>query len=88
LGCEDGGIIGDEAYLWMVCADTLGEHRITFLRHAKDALDMFRPLFKCLYGLVAPDHHASVKWLTWLGFTIDPVKDKVPVVSGLDSGLR
>lgn len=74
-GARTEGVLSDEAYIWLVCAEDIEWFPVTFARHSREAIEELRLHFRRLYGLVIEDFTCSVKWLEWLGFVVDPPKN-------------
>lgn len=62
-----GTLIGDSAYLWLVCSETCEKFPITFLRQSRKVVDDLLTRFSRVHGLVLCDFEKSVRWLRWIG---------------------
>jgi hypothetical protein len=65
-------VLAEEGYVWLLGSRLIEEHPIVFLRHSRRALDLIRPTFKTLYGVVLSEFDCGQKWLEWLGFDVGP----------------
>lgn len=75
-GIQTIGPLSEDAYVWLACSEALREYPKTFMRHSREALEVFRPLFKRIYGCVFDDFAESSRWLDWLGFSISAPNDQ------------
>ena len=56
---------------WFLGTDKIIEYSIAFLRQSKKVVDAWLDQYGILLNLVDSRHTASIKWLRWLGFTVD-----------------
>jgi hypothetical protein len=75
--CE--GILSDEGYVWILCSERVNEMPIAFVRGAMRALTLVKQRFASIYGLVAADFDRSIRFLTWMGFVVEPAVEGVRV---------
>ena len=68
--CRD--VLSDEAYVWIICSERVNEVPIGFVRTVKKVYKEVRPRFSSLWGLLVTDFERSVRWVRWLGFTVEP----------------
>ena len=71
-GVAPASLLGETGIPWLLGTDAIEHHPVTFLRRCRDALaDMSRD-FLVLRNLVDARNRLSIRWLGWLGFTIEP----------------
>ncbi len=71
-GAKCAGILSDEAYVWMLASSLIDKYPLTFVKHGRTALCLLKHHFRRLHGLVLCDFDRSIRWLEWIGFTVDP----------------
>lgn len=71
-GVKCPGMLSDEAYAWLICSERIEEFPITFARSVLKVFGLVKQRFRTIWGLVAADFAASVHWLEWMGFTVEP----------------
>ncbi len=71
-GIEQATILSDSAYLWLVTTKAVEEHSFIFVRRSQIVLDAIFDRYRMVYGVVDKDFERSIRWLRWLGFSIDP----------------
>lgn len=59
---------------WLLTAEGIEDHVRPFLRDCKQAVAAMREEYAILENYVDARNDKSVKWLRWMGFTIDPAK--------------
>lgn len=66
--------ISQEGTPWMIGTPAIDRHAVTFLRHCRDVLQQMLSAYPYLRNYVDMRNTKSIRWLKWLGFTIqDPV---------------
>lgn len=70
-GVKVRDILSDEAYVWIICSDRVNEVPIGFVRTVLRCFDEVRPKFASIWGLLVTDFERSVRWVKWLGFTVE-----------------
>jgi len=68
----------EEAHPWLLGTDQLEQHAFAFLHRNKAYLAEAREEHPVLRNYVDARNLASIKWLTWLGFTIFPAEPYGP----------
>jgi len=64
-----------EGHPWLVFTEDIKGLGLSFARHSKQMIGMMQMYFPLLTGYVYTGHKDTIKWLKWLGFTLDdPVK--------------
>jgi hypothetical protein len=74
-GARCAGVLDDTALVWLLGSRHIADIPVTFLRHSREALTLLRQHFKSLHGVVLVDFECSVRWLEWLGFSLDAPQD-------------
>ena len=64
----NGGVI------WLVGTDEIAEHPITFYRLSKKIFERLSDGYERLFNFVDERNTLSLRWLKWLGFTIEPAQ--------------
>jgi len=67
---------------WMLASNDINEHPVTFYRQSKKIIKDIIQGYEYLENYVDANNTDSIKWLKWLGFTIDK-----PVPFGLEQKL-
>lgn len=67
---------------WLVGTPDITYHQKTFLRETRFWVRQWQKHYSHLTNIVDADYGAAIRWLTWLGFTINP-----PEPLGLDGRL-
>jgi len=55
---------------WLLATSEARRLRRDFVRQSRTEVELMRAGFPFLYNAVHDQHHASIAWLIWLGFTI------------------
>jgi hypothetical protein len=71
-GVKCDGIFSEKAYAWLLCSECVSEVPLSFVRGVLQAFALVKPRFKTIYGLVDVRFEKSVRWLEWMGFTVEP----------------
>lgn len=71
-GVKCDGILSDEAYVWILCSEAINDYPIAFIRGVLRAFALIKGRFRTIWGLVSADFARSIRWLGWMGFTVDP----------------
>lgn len=78
-GVAPASLLGETGIPWLLGTDAIERHPAAFLRRCRGLLaDMSRD-FLVLRNLVDLRNRTSIRWLKWLGFTLEP-----PVPHGPD----
>lgn len=59
---------------WMVGTDKIEKHAILFLRFCKPVVEDMQNTYSVLTNWVDARNKNTIRWLKWLGFTIEPAK--------------
>lgn len=57
---------------WLLATNDAVENKRVFISHCKQGLDDMKTICPNLVNYVHVDNYLSIKWLKWMGFTIDP----------------
>lgn len=60
--------------IWLVGTDEITRHPITFYRLSKKIFERLSDGYERLFNFVDERNTLSVRWLKWLGFTIEPAQ--------------
>jgi hypothetical protein len=71
-GARALNLLSDEAYLWLICTEAALRHPVAFARGTLTGIAAINRQFPRLYGVVFADFSRSLRWLAWMGFTIEP----------------
>lgn len=63
---------------WMLASDSLEEIKKPFLRECRSYLDAMHARFPLLFNQVWEGNTVHIRWLKWLGFTVNPVPTNQP----------
>lgn len=82
FGYRQNGFLGGGAIVWLLGTKyfdaTDYEIKREFLKQSKKTITKWRKKFFLLENYVDSEYEASIRWLKWLGFTIDePAKNPV-----------
>jgi hypothetical protein len=58
----------------MLSTQNIEKEQISFLRQAKDFINQSSKKFKILCNYVHADNTLAIKWLKWIGFTVESPK--------------
>lgn len=69
-----GGMLGREGVVWLLGSTEIGRHPALFLRMSLVAIGRALAAYPVLHNVTDARHHASHRWLRWLGARFgDPV---------------
>lgn len=71
FGVREASPLSRTAYPWMLCTDELPKHALSFLRGSRVYVGMLRERYERLENYVDVRNHDAIKWLGWLGFSLD-----------------
>lgn len=60
----------DKGIPWFVATECFNDFKITFAKESKKVIHNMLTKYKKLENFVSSRHVQSIKWLSWLGFTI------------------
>lgn len=68
-----GGITGrrESATIWLLTTDLVDVHRRQFLADSRMAFDAAKRDYDLLFNFVDVRNRRAIRWLKWLGFTIE-----------------
>jgi hypothetical protein len=70
IKCRD--LFSDEAYVWIICSERVNQYPIAFVKAVLAVRKEVQPRFSSLWGYLVTDFERSVRWVQWLGFTVEP----------------
>lgn len=71
FGVAPGSIMLETGIPWLVSSFYLEQHARSFLRHSRPYLAAMLRLYPRLRNFVDCRNTAAIRWLEWLGFTLD-----------------
>lgn len=74
FGVSQRTILDDKGIPWLLGTPEIREHARVFLRVSKQWVAAQAERFATLENFVDSRHTRAVKWLSWLGFTIEPAQ--------------
>ena len=63
----------DTARVWMLGTGAINHNFRPFLRGCKDVIRILQGKYEMIENFVPVDHHDTIMWLNWCGFTFDDV---------------
>lgn len=69
-GVVDHGEYGGQ--IWLIGTKLIEQHRRGFLEKSQSELEDFQQTYDRLWNFVDVRNRLALRWLAWLGFTIDP----------------
>lgn len=67
-------LAGGTASPWLLGTEAVSEHPWVFGRQARRVVDAWLQIFPRMQNFVDARHTAAVRWLEWLGFTLEPAR--------------
>ena len=71
-GVSVESLLGGAGVPWFTSSEEVDDHPISFLRASREGLEELSEGFALLTNYVSVDHSKAIRWLTWLGFTLEP----------------
>lgn len=65
-------LLSGEGVIWMLGTDLLPRHAHLFLRHSRGEVAKMAAGYRALTNMVDARNAVTLRWLAWMGFTIDP----------------
>lgn len=71
-----GGVVPDKnvkqaAVVWLLGTNDVYQMRLSFLKLSKVYIRLLQQLYPILYNFIDPRNIATIRWLSWLGATLD-----------------
>lgn len=76
-GVRTDSLMSDTAFLWLITTSAVAEHPFHFVRRNQIFIKELSKRYRVIHGYVDARFVRSLAWLKWLGFTIDPPKNRV-----------
>ena len=57
--------------IWLVATDEIARHPVAFFRHSRKIFNKLKEGYTLLENYVHVSNTLSIRWLRWLGFTIE-----------------
>lgn len=74
-GVESRNLIDDQAYLWLLTTNIVEKHYFLFVRYSQIFVqELITHNYNHINGFVRPEFDRSIKWLRFLGFTVETEK--------------
>lgn len=70
-GCVLDGRYPDTAIPWMVATPEFRQHPRSAMALSRQVIAQMQDRFANLHNLVHAEHFTAIRWLSWLGFTIE-----------------
>lgn len=72
FGVVPHSIYSSDGSVWFLASDQVDEERKAFARISKNEVNAMCEKYSRLTNFVDADNKKSIRWLKWLGFTVDP----------------
>ena len=72
FGAASASLLGGEGVPWLLGSDLIERHQRAFLRRNREYVRQMQAAFPVLRNMVDARNEVSIRWLRWLGFTIEP----------------
>lgn len=79
FGVGDVNILTRTGGPWLLGTDAIDRHWVSFLRGSIGSLAQLSARYDVLINLVDDRQSASIRWLRWLGFTVEE-----PIIAGVE----
>lgn len=74
VGVVPESLLGATGVVWLIGTDALEDHQLGFLRRCRPHLGKIRSMYSYLHNYVSAENAAALRWLKWLGFTVQPAQ--------------
>lgn len=81
LGCGTPSLLGGYATPWLITGKPVERVRKSFARLAREKIAELRERYPLMINYVHADYADSLKFMAWLGFTIDPPQPWGPLAA-------
>ena len=61
--------------IWLVATDEITTHPVAFFRHSRRIFNNLKEGYSLLENYVHVSNTLSIRWLRWLGFSIEPPRN-------------
>jgi hypothetical protein len=72
FGVVPASLVGGIGVPWMIGSDAIVRHQRAFLRRCRGHLERMQVLYDTLVNFVDDRNVVAHRWLTWLGFHVEP----------------
>jgi hypothetical protein len=79
LGCGTTSLLGGHATPWLITGKPVERVRKSFARLAREKIAELRERYPLMINYVHADYADALKFMAWLGFTIDPPRPWGPL---------
>lgn len=77
VGVSKNSLLGDSGVIWLLGHTDLEKYAVRFLKESRRVLNTLLRNYRLLENYVDAENTLTLRWLEWLGFTIDrdtPIK--------------
>lgn len=78
FGVAPASLLGGVGVPWMIAANSIERHQVTFLRACRPVVAEMRRMFPVLVNAVDTRNALAIRWLRWLGFKMLPPRPVGP----------
>ncbi len=71
FGVSPESIISGKGNIWMLGTELIEKHPTVFLRHSVQVVKDMHKSYRYLHNWVDVRNEVSIRWLKWLGFTLE-----------------
>lgn len=72
VGVVPESLLGSTGVVWLIGTDLIVDHQIGFLRRCRPYFGKMRGMYSYMHNYVSAQNTDALRWLAWLGFTIQP----------------
>lgn len=72
FGAASASLLGGDGVPWLLGSDLIEQYQSAFLRRNRGYIRQMQAVFPVLRNMVDARNEVSIRWLRWLGFTIEP----------------
>ncbi len=83
-GVSHESILADAAHIWLLSTPVMERAPVPVARRTRKELKKILNIYPCLENYVDAEYTMCVKWLKWLGFTVEK-PEKLGVANGMFS---
>ena len=73
-GIAKESILSEESTIWLLSTAVMGKAPVAVAKKTKQELKRLLKIYPKLGNYVDSEYHLCVRWLRWLGFTVEPPK--------------
>jgi len=76
IGVSSENVLSTVGHPWLIPHTNVNKHKWVFLKGSKPWIQHLLSKYESLENSVPASHKRAVRWLKWLGFTIEPAINK------------